>query len=172
MSLLTRINTCVLVASVLLIRATPGKFLSMIHNRSGVNTWVCSSKARSSNRCSASALSPPDGPDTTARGAAGEGVGEVQAPDLRVAGVGLPGRAERVPVRLRVGHPGHGPVDGAQPQSATHIHPVAVAAVPAVAVAEFSAVVVAVSAVVVAVSAVVAVLGVDRGQQPLLQLLE
>ena len=54
-------------ASIALIRGTPGKFLSMIHNRSGVNTSGCSVSIRSSRRCSASALSPPAGPVTTDR---------------------------------------------------------------------------------------------------------
>ena len=43
----------------------------MIHNRSGVNTWGCSARARSSSACSASPLVPPchrrPGPHTTAR---------------------------------------------------------------------------------------------------------
>ena len=65
-----------------------------------------------------------------------------------------------MPVRLRVGHPGHGPVDGAQPQPATHVHPdTDVVALPA-------------GVVVLPAVVVVAQLGVDRGQQLPLQLLQ
>jgi hypothetical protein len=49
-----------------LIRATPGKFRSSTHIRPVVNTCGYSVSARSSSACSASALSPPDGPVTTA----------------------------------------------------------------------------------------------------------
>jgi len=70
---LTWISTWVPVASIRAMRGTPGKFLSMIHRRPGVNTCGQSFSALSSSTCSASPLSrlppaaAPDGPDTTAR---------------------------------------------------------------------------------------------------------
>src|SRR5205807_10374621 len=47
-------------------RAPQGKLRSSTHSRLLVNTQRYSMSARSSSACSASALSPPDGPVTTA----------------------------------------------------------------------------------------------------------
>ncbi len=57
------------------------------------------------------------------QGGAGERVGDVPVADLRVAGLRLPGGAEHGPVGRGVGHPGHGGVDGAQPQRGAHLDP-------------------------------------------------
>ena len=65
MSLLMRMSTCVTWTS-RLIRVTPGKFRSITNSLCLVNTQAYSLSARSSRACSASALSPPDGPVTTA----------------------------------------------------------------------------------------------------------
>ncbi len=65
MSLLSRIRTCV-TWIIRLIRAMPGKFLSITKSLFLVNTQANSVSARSSRACSAAALSPPDGPVTTA----------------------------------------------------------------------------------------------------------
>ena len=48
------------------IRVMPGKFRSITNSLCLVNTQAYSLSARSSRDCSASALSPPDGPVTTA----------------------------------------------------------------------------------------------------------
>jgi hypothetical protein len=65
MSLLRRMSTCVTWTS-RLIRVTPGKFRSITNSLCLVNTRAYWIRARSSRACSASALSPPDGPVTTA----------------------------------------------------------------------------------------------------------
>src|ERR1035438_3886490 len=65
MSLFSRMSTCVTLV-ILAIRATPGKLRSRTHSRLLVNTYAYSVRARSSSACSAAALSPPDGPVTTA----------------------------------------------------------------------------------------------------------
>ena len=79
------------------------------------------------------------------QGGPGQRVGDVQVTDLRVAGLGLPGGAERGPVGRGVGHPGHRAVDRPEPQPAAHLHPG---------------------------QGRVTVLGPDRGQQLPLQLLQ
>ena len=56
-------------------------------------------------------------------GGPGERVGDVQVTDLRVAGLGRPGGAERGPVGRGVGHPGHRAVDRPEPQPAAHLDP-------------------------------------------------
>ena len=48
------------------IRAVPGKLRSITNSRPLVNAQANSVRARSSSACSAAALSPPDGPVTTA----------------------------------------------------------------------------------------------------------
>ena len=79
------------------------------------------------------------------QGGPGQRVGDVQVTDLRVAGLGLPGGAERGPVGRGVGHPGHRAVDRPEPQPAAHLDPG---------------------------QGRVTVLGPDRGQQLPLQLLQ
>src|SRR6266540_771303 len=57
------------------------------------------------------------------QGGAGERVGCVQVPDLRVPGLGRTRGAELGPVGHGVGHPGHRPVDRADPQPAADLDP-------------------------------------------------
>ena len=58
-----------------------------------------------------------------AQGGAGERVGDVQVPNLRVAGLGRPAVPNAARLARGVGHPGHGAVDRAEPQPAAHIDP-------------------------------------------------
>jgi hypothetical protein len=97
MSDFTRIRTCVL-AIIRVIRGTPGKFRSMIHNWCLVNIQAYSMSIRSSSFCSASALSPPAGPVTTARPAR---VNASLACRLRIWGKPLPA-VPAVPYRERL----------------------------------------------------------------------
>jgi hypothetical protein len=117
---LTRIRTWVLVASIAAIRGTPGKFRSMIHNRSGVNTSGCSASIGVQQLLFGLGLVPTGRAGHRRQGGAGERVGNVQVADLRVVGLGLPGRTKRGPVGHRVGHPGHGALDRAESQPGAH----------------------------------------------------
>jgi len=67
MSLLTRISTCVPVASIRATRSAPGKLRSMTQSRSVVKTRGQVVSIVSSSDCSASAFAPPEGPEVTAR---------------------------------------------------------------------------------------------------------
>src|SRR5260370_715537 len=122
MSLLTRISTCVPVASIRETRSAPGTEVpvqdpqAVIGEHAGVP-----GEHRIQQRLLALGLGPAGGAGDDRQVAAGGGVGGEQVTDLRVRRrvISGPGRPERLPVRGSIGNSRHRPVDRAQPQLMT-----------------------------------------------------